>query len=269
MSLRQEDRHLLLWYVSGRLGMRERREFDRHLEECEECRDEVAALSSMMRSVRSQARLDHVTAEALARYEEDTAVLPADLDASIEAHLAECAECQEDLAALRRARQLEAAPALPQTAPGKPLAVRRRWMLGAAAAAALMAIAIVPGLMRQPAGDTRPTVVRSAVFAPPRRGAEAARRLAGTGPWAIRVLLPFGAEEGTYRATILRDGAGPVPQFVSLAGTDGEQSLTVILPDLPGPGRYTMSLRRDPAGPGAPYLYPFELLPESGRKAAD
>jgi anti-sigma factor RsiW len=268
MSLGEGHRHLLLWYVSGRIGPRERRGIDRHLRECEDCRAEVASLSSMMRSVRAADGIDHVAAAELALYEEEPLSLSPDRRGPIERHLAACPECREDFATLQRARRLASAqPPAPQ-APRRPPAARRGWWLPAAAAAAAVAVAaLLPVWFRPASHALRPPEARSAVFAAPRRGAEADRILAGTGPWAIRVLLPFDAREGRYRVEILRAGAR-LPQLGSVAATDGDRCLSLILPSLPAPGRYAMELRREPADDAEPYLYPFDLLPPTGRRPA-
>jgi Putative zinc-finger len=263
MSMREGQRHLLLWYVSGRIGLRERREIDRHLQECEDCRAEVASLASMMRSVQSVSGIEHVAAADLALYEEEPLSMGADRRAPIESHLAVCPECREDLVTLRRARRLETAP-VPATQARRPAG--RRWFLPAAAAAAVAVVALLPAVFKPAGNDLRPAGPRSAVFAAPRRGAEAGRTLEGAGPWAIRVLLPFDARAGRYRVNIVRAGGPRLPELETTASTDGDRCLTVTLPRLPGPGRYEMTLRSDPPDVEEPYLYPFELLPVTGRR---
>ena len=269
MSMREGHRHLLLWYVSGKIGLRERHNIDRHLRECADCRAEVASLASMMKSVQSASAIDHVVAADLALYDEEPLSMSADRRAPIERHLAECPECREDLATLRRARRLESAPAPAREAPRRSPAARRGWMLLAAAAAAVVVVALLPAVFKPAGSDLRPSETIPVVFAAPRRGAESGRTLEGAGPWAIRVLLPFDAQEGRYRVEILRAGDTQLPSLETAASTDGDRCLTVIVSRLPGPGRYEMTLRRDSAGVEEPYLYPFQLLSPTGRRPAD
>jgi len=269
MSMREGHRHLLLWYVSGRIGLRERYDIDRHLQECGDCRAEVASLASMMKSVQSARGIDHVAAADLVLYEEEPLSVSADRRIPIESHLAECPECREDLVTLRRARGLETARAPAREAQRTPPAPRRGWILTTAAAAAVVVVALLPAVFKPAGNDLRSPDARSVVFAAPRRGAEVGRTLEGTGPWTIRVLLPFDAQEGKYHVEIVASGGAQLPQLETAASTDGDRGLTVILSKLPGPGRYEMTLRRDPAGVEEPYLYAFELLPPTGRRPAN
>src|SRR6185436_1317476 len=107
------------------------------LQECEVCRAEVAALASMMKSVRFQRQMDHVAAADLVWFEEEARSLDPGKRASIESHLAGCPECCEDLETMRQARCRESAPIpFAKTSPGRQLA-RHGWKLAAMSAAVL------------------------------------------------------------------------------------------------------------------------------------
>ncbi len=258
--MKEDHPSLLPWYVSGVIGRRERQAVLSHLEACGTCRAEVLALASMRDSLRIQDRVEHVAPADLALYEEDLSSLSAERRASIQGHLAECADCRQDLAILGRARR-ESETALP-AATGRP-AFGRRSIL---AAAAVLVVLVAGGWslwLRKGAADLRIARVTSVVFQAPSRGGENERTLRGTGPWAIRVLLPFGAARGGYRVAVRPAGGAWLPELGSTVATDPDLCLNVALRVLPGPGRYEMALRHEPPESGEPYLYPFELLPAS------
>ena len=260
MRAKPEHPDLLLWYVSGAIGLRERREIDLHLLTCEECRAEVASLSSLMKSVRVQDRWDHVGAADLVLYEEEPVSMPGDRRAAVESHLAECPRCRADLATLGEARRRETDPIPAGEARTKRRAMPGGWILATSAAGLLLILATWPyrfGPDRL--GSSRPEP-SSVVFPAPLRAAEAMRTLEGSGPWRIRVLLPFDAQEGRYRIDYRRVGGSPLPGVGVSASTDADLCLSVVLDSLPGPGRYEMSLRPDPAKSDESYHYSFRLL---------
>ena len=255
-----EPLHLLPWYVSGRLGAKERRAIEAHLQECPDCRAEVAHLSSMMTSVRAQHRVDHITAGDLVLLEEDPALLPPARRASIESHLRDCGECADDLRALQKARELASQPA--EIGPVTPVSRRQRmvWLAGASAAALLVALVLWP--LSLPPDGTQISGNPELVFASPRRSAESGVFLQGTGPWKVRVLLPFGAQSGNYRVEI-RPTQEAASSFDAVLPVDGEQSLRWEIPSLPHPGTYRLSVTPDPPGSGETYHYSFVLSPAS------
>lgn len=273
MSVQNEHPHLLLWYVSGDLGAGERAEIDIHLTRCEGCRTEAKSLASMFRSVRSQSRIDHVDASDLVRYEEGSPSLRAGRGAAISKHLAECDSCKEDLSRLALARRLETSglallPASPATDRRRGAVHTRRWSLAAAAAALLVAVSMLM-LMRQNGVELGPPKAEAVVFSAPRRGVETSRlSLRGSGPWAIRVVLPFDAQEGRYRVTIRAEQGSPSAGFEDTASTDEDLCLSLLLPGLPGAGRYEMVLRPETSGAEAAYVYPFDLAPPAALRPA-
>jgi len=266
MRVSEEHPHLLLWYVSGAIGAREREEIDLHLETCEGCRAEAASLASMMRSVQIQSRVDHVAAAELVLYEEELLSVRDERRAVIETHLAECPGCREDLETLRRARRRERAWVGGVEGPRRSALARRRgWILAATAAGVVLGVVVASStlLLRPPLNALR-TGAHAVVFPAPRRGPEAGRRLKGAGPWTIRVLLPFGAKEGAYRVDVRRADGSRTPVMRGTARTDQDLGLVVNVPALPGPGRYEMTLSRYMEGPEEIYRYPFDLLPSPG-----
>ena len=57
----------LPWFAAGTLDRAQAAEIERHLQSCAECRDEVAALRSMTRSL-GVLPLDHIAADRLVVY---------------------------------------------------------------------------------------------------------------------------------------------------------------------------------------------------------
>ncbi|MCI0408450.1 MAG: zf-HC2 domain-containing protein [Acidobacteria bacterium] len=267
MNAKSGHLHLLSWYVSGKIGPKERQDIDCHLRDCEDCRAEVASLTSLMTSLQSQSQSDHIAAVDLVSYEEEPLAFNSGKRVALEGHLAKCPECREDLGTLRRARREESAPLPLPDAPRRQRISRRGWALTAAGAAAVLMLVAWPhrpgpSVQSPPSGNPS-----RAVFQAPRRGSEAGLTLEGTGPWTIRVVLPFDARQGPYRVQVYREDGGPsLLDTTSLA--DAEQCVDVFLTALSGPGRYKMFLTRNPSSAEDSYVYSFELLARSGSKPA-
>ncbi len=268
MNSNEGHLHLLSWYVSGRIGQKERQDIDGHLRECEDCRAEVASLTSLMKSLQSQGQADHIAAADLVSYEEEPQSLNSGRRVALELHLAECSQCREDLSTLRQARRGESAPVPLPNLPGKLRISWRGWTVAAAGAAAVLLLVAWPHQFG-PTVRSLPTGNPSrVVFPAPRRGTPAGLTLSGTGPWAIRVVLPFDAKQGPYRVQVYRKNDGP-SQLDMTAPADAEQGIDVFLPALSGPGRYEMLLTRDTSSTRDSYLYSFDLLPRAGSGPAD
>jgi anti-sigma factor RsiW len=269
MSHPDSHLHLLPWYVSGRIGPKERHDVDAHLRDCADCRAEAALLTSLMNSVRSQSSMEHVAAADLVMYEEEPGSLNAARRFALEGHLTECPQCRVDFVAVRAGRRNESPPeASPKSTTGRRVA-QAGWIFAAASAAVLLGVVMGPhwiGPWMQPPSTT--AMVSRVVFPAPHRGAESGQALEGKGPWAISIVLPFDAKEGPYRVQVFSKDHGP-SQLDITTTTDAEQRLRVFLPTLPNPGRYEMVLTPMSASVEGSFLYSFELLDQTGPKSAN
>ena len=282
MSAASEHPPLLLSYVARNLEPGPTAEVAAHLLRCTDCRLEVEALTSMMKSLRLQNRADHIRSEDLVEYDEgriengfeggsegpDVGDMARDSvrRRRIEAHLEDCAECRFDLHALERARRVQESIEATTTAATSAArratvgvtriiaALRRSWKgfgLAAAAGAAILAILIAPRFGTQPNPHPWLQQARPITFEAPRRGAAGERILPSDGPWSITVRLPFDAPEGPYRLRIERADGSPVSGLEALIPTDGNGSLTVLVSALDAPGSYRLSLELQDLSPGA------------------
>jgi anti-sigma factor RsiW len=246
----------LLWYVSGEIAAADRAEVESHLESCEGCRIEARSLASMMKSLKSQSRVDHVSARDLVAYADGGT---GSGGAAIESHLSECGACREDLQALERAEAVERRPA-----PIRRVS-RRGWALASIAAAAVVAGLLLP-IARAPAPRPEAAGVQHVVFPAQRRGPQERVILRGPGPWTARVVLPFGSEDGRIEVSIHRDGGALIPGTTAIAPAHDE-ILEVPLPSLPDPGRYELWMRPELAA-SEPQVRRFEVVIGDGGKGA-
>lgn len=232
-----EDRghpHLLLWYVSGDLDPAQAQETEAHLAHCRDCTDEAKTLASMLKNLK-----DGVAEE-----------LP-------------------DLTALRHPVDVRPALTHSNLLPGDrantqaPRWRRRLPALIACAATVTLVVIGVPALVRTLGGDTRQSSVRevqSVVLAPPERGAGNAKVLTGSGPWAISVVLPFGAPAGLYDLRIEAVDQPAHPVLNTSLPADVEGRLSVIVESLSRPGRFVMSVRLRESAATTPYVYAFQTV---------
>jgi len=295
MTPETEHPSLLLWYVATELDGPGRESIDAHLEICQDCRDEVRALSSMMKSLVAQAQIDHVPSEDLVAYEECSDSVDPGKVVAIRKHLDDCASCRDDLSALGRARWRESAaekglaPVRPPlrhriarplarasdkatSAPARRSGGRATGLLAAAAVlVALVSISLTA--MRQSSTAPGPLEVRAVVFAAPSRGAPVERLLEGPGPWAVRVILPLDAPDGAWRVSIRKSGGAEVAGLETTAISDADGCLEIMLAGLPAAGRYELQLGAPGAPAGhpdetAPLIYPFEHRPAAAPRTA-
>jgi hypothetical protein len=254
---------LLPWLAAGRLEGEEAAIVRAHLEGCAECRREFDALLSMRETMQRHDRTDHVPTIDLVAYHEGDDPAGHPRTEAIAAHLRECTACAEDIEALRRSeREIEVGRA-GVAAPGRSeRRGRTAWIASALAAAALLAVLARPLL--RPGGPAEVVAaapatlqtLQSVTFARPTRGDEAPLALAGSSPWSVRVLLPYGSPAGEY-AAVISNGAGPIPGLYGRVTASEDGVVTMLLPGLPAPGRYALSLI--PVGGGAAGIeYPFE-----------
>jgi anti-sigma factor RsiW len=284
-----EHPNLLFWYVSGDIDSSDRSGVEGHLAICEECRIEVQALTSMMKSLRFHARVEHIPSAELVLYEERSTLARADRRSAIEAHLQTCRECTDDLESLRQAsgierRSMSSADAIGSESSGAASGVADLRAVGASgsvkakgparvsilsgalyagAALAILIATMLPGRLRPAAVE--PITVTPVVFSAPQRGAEAARVLPGLGPWSVRVILPLDAPLGDYEATVLREDRTPLPGFETTAAARDESGVVIVLPPLPAPGRYLLLLRLHSDRSETPEQYPFEVMSPDNR----
>ncbi len=114
----------LVPYVEGALAEPDRSEVLEHLRGCESCANEVRVIKSSIVTLRhvftrtSQYRpLTHVSAEDLERFAFEPETLTAEVMRSVKLHLAECGECEQEVALLREMEQELAEKVEPVRAP--------------------------------------------------------------------------------------------------------------------------------------------------------
>ena len=232
-----EDRghpHLLLWYVSGDLDPAQARETEAHLAHCRDCTAEAKALASMLHNLK-----DSVAAE-----------IP-------------------DQTAGKHSVYLQPAPTQIDSLPRNRAHAQSGWWktrfaaLTACAATVTLVVIAAPAVVRMLGGDTRQSSVRevqSVVLAPPQRGAGNVKILTGEGPWAISVVLPFGAPAGVYDLRIEAVDQPAHPVLNASLPSDIEGRLSVVVEFLPLPGRFVMSVRPRESAATTPYIYTFQTV---------
>jgi len=276
MSIGREHPEHLLWFVAGQVDAFERASISRHLERCEDCRAEADSLTSMMKSMVAQTHLDHVAAEDLVVFEEEASTSGPDRATHIQKHLEECAGCREDLQTISQAREREMSAPRPLRQVPPPLRFvghdipaisverpKRRWLPAAAACVVVMFALGVTSLARKDTRPAGPVPMKLVVLAAPQRGVESMTVLDAPGPWAVRVLLPYGTEPQTFKVSIRREQGGTLPRLDALALSDSEGCLDVIVPELPAAGRYELVLAPlSPVKPGdsEDRIYTFEYV---------
>jgi hypothetical protein len=242
----------LIAYIAGGLPAGEATAVREHLEGCPECRAEATALGSLRTSLRAIAGV-HPDVEDLVAFEAGELGGDPARRATLEEHLALCADCRADRAALARMRR--AAPAR-RFVPG-------RGLLGVAAVAAIGVLGLwallhpwAPGTAPSPDG-------RPIIFAAPTRGRAAPPALPAGRSVTLEVLLPFGSPAGGYRARI-----DPGEVTLPVIPSDGSRvSLSLRAPTVPG--RYRLVLIPEPGAAGdgeavGPLDYPFTVTPAAG-----
>ena len=260
---RAEERHphLLAWYVAGALKPAEAREVRDHLDGCGECRRAADGLAAMVDALSRDADPAHVGAEDLVRYETAGRTGDPDLGRRVEAHLLQCASCRQELALLRRLPSADASPG-PTEAPSRHQSrgsiaawLRRPWHVAAGLAAAHLIVALNPQLQ-----DRRHEVI----FSSPRRADTAPPRLTMPGPWSLKVMLPFSAPRGAYRARVESQEGSVVHLVMEQVSPNPDGALSIPLASIDRPGSYKLIL--EPSQEPADVLleYPFVVAPPPG-----
>lgn len=234
-----EHPHLLLWYVSGDLPEAQRRETAAHVERCGTCRSEVEAIESILETVRAEDRAARESSRFARGWKEGPA-------ATRGAH--------ESAAPIRGA----ARTSTPR--PGGAWG----WGILAAGVAAGCLVGLVLGTIGKGAAP-RPAAeslraLELVTFRPPVRDAGAAPELQQPGPWAIMVVLPFGAPEGRFEISVERQDGSRVEAAGTGQARAGAGALTIFLPAMEEPGPMTLVLSPESgAADPSPLRYPFSV----------
>lgn len=232
-------------YVAGILDPAEAARTERHVSRCAECRSEVLTLTGMMMALRAQHAIGHVSVEDLVAYQSDALRPDLGRRAMVEEHLDLCADCREDLHALRRVRPSEG-----RRTPLAGAAGNRRWW-PVAAAAALIGLPWVGWMLAR-----RPHAL---TFLPNHRGAAEERILTEGDTWSITVVLPLDASPGVYRSRAERAdgtscGAVSPPR---VASEDGRVRILLTPGGEPGPCRLVLDFPA--AAPSVEHEYWFRI----------
>ena len=250
----------LLLYIAGQVDRDLAAEIAAHLKTCPECREEAEALQSLRSTMLARAGAGHVPVDDLVLHDEGELAAHPDRAASIQRHLETCADCRTDLGSLQAARRLQgeaARTASPGAGRAGPWRARIGW--ACLAAALLAGVALFPlmrGLRTSPSKPSE-SEAQAVTFAPPRRGDVDERRLPGNGPWAIRVVLPFGASPGSYLCRIERSDGSLAHETAAPLASDGS-SLDLRVETLPA-GSYSLIVGPGPGMAAPPCVYPFHV----------
>jgi anti-sigma factor RsiW len=219
----------LPWFASGRLDVADAAEIERHVNGCESCRAEVAALRSMYRSLRDGAPSGHVSPTRLVAYHARDPQFSRDDRRIIEEHVRGCPTCSADLSALERSARSTRA--------------RHGRRMLEAAAAVLIVVTLGWQIAVRRGESPSPPAVTHVAFSPTQRGTTADPRLVGAGPWELEVWLPLRAQARDYRARIERSGdpSSVVVDRVVTAGPQGGSVLLRVPGGLPS-GHYLLTL---------------------------
>jgi anti-sigma factor RsiW len=259
----------VLGFVAGLSAPEEAGAIAAHVDGCAECRSEAAALRSMRRSLRAQSEA-HVSIEDLVAHDEDPLNAGPGLREVIESHIGWCPDCRSDLESLSRARRLRddatrgPRPAAPPESAVR--AARRRSIPWAAVAAAVVVVTgagLVIAPWRRPGTPSLPTRSfpagpGSVTFMPPKRSGIVDRSLVAGERVSLRVVLPYGTSDGSYRARIERDDGLTVVQPMTAASIDAD-TLTVEIEVPVVPGAYRLVLVPEGRPESAAVVYPFRV----------
>jgi hypothetical protein len=232
----QDHPEHLLWYVMGDLPREQMRATRAHLLVCATCRDECKALVSMLEALR-------IEREASAERDAATA--------------------RGKNGERPGAPDPPAPPALLHLLPPPPppragLLTHGRVAGSLFVALLVLALPAVWALWRPSSQVTRSIEpVRHVTLMPPVRGASHGPVLEGTGPWLVRVVLPFGAPEGPYSLR-LGTGRGTPGEFGETVTQNQEGTLELIVQPLDA-GRYQLTVDIDTRPPHDTFIYPFEV----------
>ena len=106
-------------------------------------------------------------------------------------------------------------------------------------------------------------------FLPSQRGAEELPALGAGRLWSVEVVLPFEAPDGRYVVWIQTEDGFVVADLPPAESGDGTGRLTLDVPTSEKAGIYVLILRPPTAMPGAPYEYPFRVIPWDASEGGD
>lgn len=257
-----EHPEILPWLASGGADAAAAADVMRHVERCAECAREIEALRSLGETMRRHDRSDHIPIPDLVALEGDEPPPSGATAAALMAHLEGCATCAEELAELRRVRDvLRSQPAGVETSkPARPVRRPDRRVTLLALAAAALAVTLGLSLVFERGvrpGSARMAALETATFSPAVRGSAGGPRLEGPGPWAVIVLLPLAAEGDRYTVSVARADGTAVRGLEIDAAAARQGTLSILLPPLGVPGDYVLKVRAAAAPISESIDYPF------------
>jgi hypothetical protein len=249
-------RELVPWYPTGTLGEGERARVESHVSQCETCAS-LLEFSAGVKEMMLEVEALHPPPDALVDFVEGAA----EDRGSIEAHVAACASCREQVQIIEHVDRADDGAA--GTRPTRTWARLIRGVLGPAPAAVYLVVAVVAvGLWLRPPGDgTIPgnaiapagrVVVVADERDPVRRGVrEDERRVVLDGSAAHLLLLELTtlenppADDDVYTVAFeTLAGAGPIRE-TAVAGADFRDNYTIAFTLAPGAleeGDYTVTV---------------------------
>ena len=260
----EEHPDLLPWHVTGALPPAHAKAIEDHLSWCAPCAREARALASLRKSLVRQGLMDHPPSQEIISMEIGSGLDPLRREL-VEAHIADCGECQEDLDASRRAhhlqRDIEAGAA---DGPASGAAGATRWgrrRLTVAAAGAILALSLpTAAYLSRPLAPRPPVATESITFMPPVRGADQDRALVGDGPWSIRAVLPSDAPGGGYLFSVSREEVGFRWGSQGPVFADGDGCLRLQLGPLPPGTGYVLLVWPTHGLESEALEYPFRVM---------
>jgi anti-sigma factor RsiW len=275
------DRHPdVLAFVAGHLPDARNPEVVAHLRECEECREEERSLRSLRQSLRTAPVEAHPSVEKLVALEEageKGESAPVEDGATpdqraLAGHLAGCPECRSDLEALARARHHRAVPgsaadAADEARPraGSPVSRRAgtwridRRLVGVAAG---LAAAVIVGavLLRVRPGADPTALPQGLILYPPTRAGSVSPSIPAGAPATLRVVLPFGAPGGRFKAA-LRCDPREVPGTLETKVVKNGEMIEVRLQAPAQPARCELVVIPVDDRASEAFLYPLQVVP--------
>lgn len=239
----------LLAFAAGGAGPDEIAAIDGHLAGCPDCVADVEAFRGLIARLRRRSATGAAT--CLAPSIPDGALSRADAG-RIERHIRGCADCGFALERWRRAARAELERTTAETFAARATSssgVRRATFT----AVAVLGIGILSWGVAAWLDRTVPGRAEGALdFLPTRRATTTVVRAEAGRPYAIRVLLPYGAPRTTYRLRIRAEARPDAPLVDARVTADGDGVVRVVSEGFASVGRYRLDL--SPAGSDEPIV---------------